>query len=151
MKTKHEIVATEMECRECGQSTYDGRDITAISCSKDIYDVYRYKFNCAQQEVFSVLCMNSRNEIMAKHDVAKGSGNIVIVKPADVFREAVKSGAVSVAVVHNHPSNNTTPSPEDRQITDKLIHAGELLGIRLLDHVIICASGYYSFCDSGDI
>jgi len=71
------------------------------------------------------------------------------VAPADVFRALVREAAAGVIFVHNHPSGEPTPSPEDVALTERLCRAGELLGVRVLDHVILAHEGYFSFLDAG--
>jgi len=81
--------------------------------------------------------------------VSEGSLNQSIVHPREVFAPAVRESAAAVIFVHNHPSGDPSPSREDREITRRLKEAGELLGIRVLDHVIVGDGSYYSFTESG--
>ena len=69
--------------------------------------------------------------------------------PADVFRPVVRQAAVAVLFAHNHPSGETVPSEEDAQVTQRLLRAGQLLGVQVLDHLIIGHEGYFSFLDAG--
>jgi DNA repair protein RadC len=95
--------------------------------------------------------MNSRNQVTSESVVAIGSVNSVHVHPCEVLRSAVVAGSPSVLVLHNHPSGDPSPSPEDRSLTDRIASAAALMGIRLLDHVILAADSYYSFSDGGEI
>ncbi|XKI12884.1 DNA repair protein RadC [Sporosarcina sp. ANT_H38] len=88
------------------------------------------------QEHFVVLFLNVKNEVLHKHTIFIGSLNSSIVHPREIFREAVKRSAASIIVAHNHPSGNPSPSPEDIEVTKRLIEAGSIMGIELLDHVI---------------
>jgi len=106
--------------------------------------------------VRKVLCDNSREQVIAlflngAHQVAGfsivsiGTANATSAHPHEIFQRAIGAGAVSLIMAHNHPSENTEPSPEDRYFTRKLKEAGELLCIPLLDHVIVTNTAHYSF------
>ena len=73
-----------------------------------------------------------------------------LVHPREVFRDAIRSAAAAIVLVHNHPSGDPSPSAEDRSVTERLRSAGALLGIRVLDHVIVADSGYFSFREAGE-
>jgi DNA repair protein RadC len=83
--------------------------------------------------------------------VSEGSLTASIVHPREVFRRAIREAAAAVILVHNHPSGDPTPSPEDEALTARLRAAGDLLGIRVLDHVVIGSGCYVSFVDSGKL
>ncbi|MEX2599407.1 MAG: DNA repair protein RadC [Dehalococcoidia bacterium] len=89
------------------------------------------------QEHFRVLVLNTKNEVMASPDVFIGSVNSTTVRTSEVFKEAVRLNCPNVITVHNHPSGDPTPSPEDVALTHVLVKAGKLLEIKVLDHVII--------------
>ena len=95
-------------------------------------------------EVFVVMLLDGRHRLMAIHNVSRGTMTSSLVHPREVFRPAVLAGSVSILVAHNHPSGDPTPSREDDAVTERLVSAGELLGIPLLDHVII-GEGYVSY------
>ena len=102
------------------------------------------------REVFIVLHLNARNTVVAIEEVSVGSVDATIVHPREVFKAALLCNASSVILVHNHPSGNTAPSEDDKNLTKKLIDGGEILGIEVLDHVIVGNEGnYLSFKDSG--
>ena len=92
--------------------------------------------------------MDSKNRILGFIEVSVGSLNVSIVHPRDVFRAAVIQGASAVTIVHNHPSGDPTPSREDHDTTKRMVQAGKILGIRVLDHIIIGDDDYYSFADA---
>ncbi len=98
----------------------------------------------AQREVFAVLLLNARHEMMRRVTVSVGSLNASIVHPREVFKPAVLASAACVILVHGHPSGDPEPSEEDLAITKRLIQAGELLGIGVLDHVIVARRGTVS-------
>ena len=91
----------------------------------------------AAQECFLVIALNAKNRVIAKHLVSIGTVSSSLVHPRECFRSLIKSGSSACIIVHNHPSGDPTPSAEDIKITKQLISAGEILGIRILDHVII--------------
>ena len=125
---------------------------------KDAKDAYKYCSDLADhaQEAFVVLTLNQKNRIIGRHLVSLGSATATLIHPREVFRPAILEGAASVMVVHNHPSGDPTPSSDDRRMTERLVEAAEILGIRLLDHVIIgdnqgseYITPYFSFVDEG--
>ena len=98
-----------------------------------------------RREHFVVLLLNARHEIQGRETVSIGSLNASIVHPREVFRPAILHAAASVVLVHNHPSGDPEPSEEDLGITRRLVEAGELVGIGVLDHVIVAGRGTVSF------
>jgi len=101
------------------------------------------------QEHFVALFLNVKNEVLHKQTIFIGSLNSSIVHPREVFREAVKRSAASIIVAHNHPSGNPSPSPEDIEVTKRLIEAGSIMGIEVLDHVIIGDHQFLSMKEKG--
>lgn len=101
------------------------------------------------QEHFVVLFLNVKNEIIHKETIFIGSLNSSIVHPREIYREAVKRSAASIICAHNHPSGNPSPSPEDINVTKRLLEAGSLMGIELLDHVIIGDHQFISLKEKG--
>lgn len=101
------------------------------------------------QEHFVVLFLNVKNEVLHKETIFIGSLNSSIVHPREVFREAVKRSAASIVCAHNHPSGNPSPSPEDIDVTKRLVDAGSLMGIELLDHIIIGDHQFVSLKEKG--
>ena len=121
---------------------------------KNPWDVYRYYMSdmrYLQKEVFKVILLNTKNEIICDVDVSVGSLNSSIVHPREVFVEAIKKSANSVILMHNHPSGNPKPSEEDKNISKRLIRSGNIIGIDVLDHIIIGDGIYYSLKEEGDI
>jgi DNA repair protein RadC len=96
------------------------------------------------REHFLVLMLDARHKAIAYQVVSVGTANASLVHPREVFQAAVAAGAVAVIVAHNHPSGDPSPSREDREVTERLLRAGEVLGIRLLDSVVVSDSGYVS-------
>lgn len=91
------------------------------------------------------LYLNGAHEVIAYSVIATGIANSCPVHPREVYQAAILSGAVSILVAHNHPSSNCTPSREDRAVTKMLKSAGDLLNIKLLDHIIVTEENHYSF------
>lgn len=102
-----------------------------------------------RKEHFVVLHLNARNQLIHRDLVSVGTLNANLVHPREVFEPAVRHLAAQVVVAHNHPSGDPEPSDEDHQITDRLIQAGLLLDISVLDHIIITKDGFFSFQESG--
>ncbi len=101
------------------------------------------------KEHFCALYLNSKNGVLSQSTIHIGTVNMSVVGPREVFREGVRLGAASLIVVHNHPSGDPTPSPEDMQVTKKLAEVGKMLDIPLLDHVIIGNPENFSFRQKG--
>jgi DNA repair protein RadC len=93
--------------------------------------------------------LNARGEIVATHEVARGSVSSVSIEPASILRAAVVAAAPSLIIVHNHPSGNPSPSAEDIAFTHKVVRAARVLGIQVLDHIVIAEDGYASLLDRG--
>jgi DNA repair protein RadC len=104
------------------------------------------------REHFLALYLDGRHRPIARSVVSVGTATASLVHPREVFQAAVLVGAVALIVLHNHPSGDPTPSPEDREVTHRLRKAGELLGIRLLDHIVWTKDArFHSFRESGEL
>jgi DNA repair protein RadC len=103
------------------------------------------------REAFFVIMLDQRHAVLGIEMVSMGSLTASLVHPREVYRPAILAQAAAVAFVHNHPSGDTTPSTEDKRLTDRLKQAGEILGIRVIDHVIVGANGHHSFADCGQL
>ncbi len=111
----------------------------------DVEEVVRTFIGPADREVFLALNLSTANYINSIHIVSIGSLNQSVVHPRECFKAAMLSNSDSVVLAHNHPSGDVTPSAEDKMITTKLVECGQLLNIRVLDHVIVGEKGYFSF------
>ncbi len=111
----------------------------------DVEEVVRRFIGQADREIFLAVKLSTSNNINSIHIVSVGSLNQSVVHPRECFKTAFLTNADAVIFAHNHPSGEVQPSTEDRQITTKLRECGELLNIRVLDHVIIGDKGYFSF------
>jgi len=122
---------------------------TRISSSNDLYRHFYPLLRDRKQELFKVVLLDAKNIIVKETTVSEGTLTLSIVHPREVFALAIRESAAGVIFLHNHPSGDPTPSPEDRRLTDRLAAAGKLLGISVLDHVIIGDGRYVSFADEG--
>lgn len=101
------------------------------------------------QEVFGILILNTKNKIVAAHEVSRGTLNSSMVHPREVFKPAVLHNAAGIICFHNHPSGDPDPSQDDIAITKRLVKAGEIMGIRILDHIIVGDGRYVSLREIG--
>lgn len=120
-----------------------------ITSSTDIYNVLRASMEDLPYETFKVIYLNQKNSIISIKTLSEGGIAGTVVDPRLIFKEALNQTAVSIILAHNHPSGNLKPSQADLDITQKMISAGKLLEIKVLDHLIISELGYYSFADEG--
>ncbi len=120
-----------------------------IECSADAYELYRAGLGTAKQEQFLVVCLNSKNQVTAEKMISKGTVNECRVSPLDVLHFAVQECANRIMLFHNHPSGDSTPSPQDIALTKRISAAADVLDITVLDHVVIGRSNYVSFADLG--
>ncbi|WP_339059924.1 DNA repair protein RadC [Tepidibacillus marianensis] len=120
-----------------------------IRSPKDAFSFLGEDMKYLRQEHFIALLLDTKNHILSKETISIGSLNSSIVHPREVFKPAIKKSASSIIVAHNHPSGDPTPSREDIDITKRLVKAGELLGIEVLDHVIIGDERYISLKEKG--
>ena len=117
----------------------------------DIYKYYMESLRYLKKEVFKVVLLNTKNEIITYVDVSVGTLNSSLVHPREVFIEAIKRSANKIILIHNHPSRSVEPSIEDKHITKRLIDCGEIIGIEVIDHIIIGDGVYFSFKENNVI
>lgn len=127
---------------------YKNRKIRSPRCA---YELIRDFLGDVDREHFVVLCLDTKNQPTCIQVVHIGSLNASIVHPREVLKPALLSNAASAIVAHNHPSNVSNPSPEDIEVTKRLVHAGEILGVDILDHLIICTDTFHSLKESGNM
>jgi DNA repair protein RadC len=116
---------------------------------RQIYDHYHGALRDKKREMFLVVLLDARHRVLGEEIVSEGSLTSSIVHPREVFLPAVRESAGAMVLVHNHPSGDPRPSDEDVAVTRRLVHAAELLGIRVLDHVIVGDGSYASFKEAG--
>ena len=124
---------------------------TRLISSEDVFNHYAPLLRHLKKEVFKIILLDQKNKLIRDVTVSEGSLTLTIVHPREVFNPAVRDSAASVIFLHNHPSGDPAPSREDREITRRLVAAGEVMGIQVLDHVIIGEDAYFSFSDVGEI
>ena len=120
-----------------------------IKCANDVYR-YLKEFKNEDREYFIVLGLNTKNKVLYREIVHIGTLNGSIIHPRETFKKAIIMSCNSIIIAHNHPSGDTAPSEEDIKITKTMKKAGELLQIKVLDHIII-GDEYYSFQESESI
>jgi DNA repair protein RadC len=123
-----------------------------ITTSKDAYEILlkawdKNKIEFVEQ--FKVMCLNRANKVLGIYDVSTGGISGTVADPRVIFVAALKANCCGIIISHNHPSGNLTPSRQDEELTQKIKQAGQLLDIKLLDHVIVCNEGFYSFAKEG--
>jgi len=121
--------------------------IKKITSAKDVFNVFHERLKDEKQENFYVLILNTQNIIIKEELISKGVLDSALLHPREVFKPAIKNSAKKLILIHNHPSGNPEPSKEDIKITKKLIEIGEMLDIKILDHVIIGDENYWSWVE----
>lgn len=127
----------------------DGARRARFGCSVDIFEAFRGRLGALQQEVVLVLGLNNKNELIREEVVARGSIDECLVGPREVFRPMIAEAAARIVLLHNHPSGDPSPSPQDVALTRRLAAVGDLVGIPLLDHLVIGRSSFSSLRDLG--
>jgi DNA repair protein RadC len=122
-----------------------------LRSSRDVYRHYRGRLEALRQEAVYVVLLDAKNRIVGEAKVSEGSLSAAIVHPREVFRPVIEESAAAVILVHNHPSGDPTPSAEDLAITQRLRQVGDVMGVKVLDHLIIGAGCYTSFVERGDL
>jgi DNA repair protein RadC len=122
-------------------------DLAPIRSGGDVYDCYRGRLPQLERETFWVLLLDGRYRLRDELRVSEGTLTAALVHPREVFGPALRAGAAAVILVHNHPSGDPAPSAEDVDLTRRLVQAGELMGITVLDHVIVAQAGWASVMD----
>lgn len=122
---------------------------TAIRTPDDIHRHFHPSLRDLRHERFLAVLLDGRQRVMRWELISQGTLTASLVHPREVFRPALREAAAALVLVHNHPSGDPTPSREDREITGRLVRAGEILGVRVLDHVIVAERGYCSLREEG--
>ena len=124
-------------------------DLPTISSPEDVKRLVQPEMANLAQEQLRVLLLNTRNDVVGQRVIYQGDIQSITIRAAEVFRSAILEVVPCIIVCHNHPSGSAEPSPEDVSLTKKLMEAGELLGIKLLDHVVIGNPGIVSLKERG--
>lgn len=124
-------------------------DRPVIRSADDVASVMEPIVSLLAEERFYVLLLNTKNRVNGIHEVSVGSLNATVVHPREIFKAAILSNSAAVILVHNHPSGDPTPSPEDCHLTEQIAKAGKVLDIPVLDHVIMGDHRYTSLKEKG--
>ncbi|SDJ00783.1 JAB domain-containing protein [Alteribacillus bidgolensis] len=134
-------VKTEMEIKE-----------NSIRMPENAADIARSFIGDDDREVLLVLCLNTKNKVVAVHRAHVGSLNASVVHPREVLKAAILNNAASIIIAHQHPSGDVTPSREDIQVADRMKEAGRIVGIELLDALVVADnSSFTSLKEQGDL
>ncbi len=126
------------------ENSFNDRPKERVKSPQDVIKSVRNKLKGKKKEHFLVLSLDTRNHLITTQTVSIGSLDSSIVHPREVFKEAISSSAASVIFIHNHPSGDPTPSEDDIKLTRRLVEAGDLIGIEVLDHIIVCDKDHIS-------
>ncbi|WP_368502693.1 DNA repair protein RadC (plasmid) [Alkalihalophilus sp. As8PL] len=126
------------------------KNVQVIRTPEDSYHLFKY-LTYKQQETFCVAYLDTKNKVIAKREMTKGTLNSSYVHPREVFKVGVELSAASVVVCHNHPSGDVTISDQDRDMTKRLFQAGKIIGIEVLDHIIVGDKVFVSLKEQGVI
>jgi DNA repair protein RadC len=140
------LAALELGRRLAGRRLRPG---TALRGPEDVYRHYHPNLRHAHQERFFAVLLDGRHRVLGHEVVSQGTLTASLVHPREVFRPALRACAAALILVHNHPSGDPTPSAEDRDVTSRLARAGEILGVRVIDHVVVAERGYCSLREEG--
>ncbi len=125
--------------------------LDTISGSKDAYNIIRRHLMDSNHEEFWVLMLNQSGRVIAKELISRGVIAGTVADPKIIFNLALQHSATSIVMAHNHPSGNLKPSQLDIDLTKKIVNAGKMLDMNVLDHLIITNDGFYSFADEGTL
>ena len=120
-----------------------------VAAAKDVVNILMPQMRDLKTEVFKVVYLNSNNRIIDTSDAVTGTVNQAMPIVREIIHAALQKFAAAIICVHNHPSANISPSPEDKKFTQELSAAGKLMGIKVLDHIIIGDGNHFSFADEG--
>jgi len=121
--------------------------VKKITCAEDVFKLFHTRLRDKKQEHFYLVMLNNQNNIMGEQLVTMGTLDSSVIDSREIFKHVIKNSIAKVILVHNHPGGNPNPSEEDLEVTRKLIEVGDLLGIKVLDHVIIGREGFWSWKD----
>ena len=122
-----------------------------LNNSEIVYKFYKDKIGDKKQEYFNCVYLDNQKRVIEDKLLFIGTINYSVVHPREIFKEAYTLGASAIICVHNHPGGNVLPSKQDLDVTNNLIEVGKILGIKVVDHIIICKENYYSFLENNDI
>jgi DNA repair protein RadC len=133
--------------RRCGNHKWQPG--AALRSSEEVFHHFRDQLGKEKREFFYVVLLDNKNKKIRDVKVSEGSLTASLVHPREVYNPVIRESAAAVIFVHNHPSGDPAPSPEDIEITRRLKEVGQVMGVRVLDHVVIGSDRYFSFSDKG--
>ncbi len=142
-----ELKACMEIARRLRQKKWEAGD--ALRSSEDVFRHFAERLVKEKREIFYVVLLNNKNRKIREVKISEGSLTASLVHPREVYNPVIRESAAAVIFVHNHPSGDPAPSPEDMEITRRLKEVGEVMGIRVLDHVVVGHDRYFSFSDRG--
>ncbi len=141
IKLLHELPAEVLREKIMEQPIYKS--------AKEVFDYLSYSMRDLKKEVFKVIYLNNRNQIINTADLFEGTLESIPIRPREIIESAINHNAASLIFAHNHTSGDPTPSRSDKQLTRDLVFAGNIVQIKVLDHIIIGENRYFSFADEG--
>ena len=141
IKLLHELPAEVLKEKIVEQPFYKS--------SQEVFDYLYYSMRDLNKEVFKAIYLNSRNRIIDTEDLFEGTLESISIRPREVVESTIKHSAAAVIYVHNHPSGDPTPSRSDKRFTRDLVFMGNIIEVKVLDHIIIGGNRYFSFADEG--
>lgn len=142
------IAAVELGRRMASRELKKG---DLIRGARDVHRHFHQRMRGQRKEEFMVLLLDGRNRVMSESQISKGTLTASLVHPREVFRPAIRAAAAGIVLVHNHPSGDPSPSREDLSVTRRLMDAGKVVGIPIIDHVVVAEHGFHSFQENGDM
>ena len=133
---------------DAGQAVAVGR---RVGSPKECAAAFALVLQDQSSEVFAILCLSTKHRIIGYHEVSRGTLDTALVHPREVFKAVILANAAAIILAHNHPSGDPTPSVADVTLTERLVKAGRLLGIAVLDHIVIGDGAWVSFMELGRI
>jgi DNA repair protein RadC len=141
IKLLHELPAEVLRQKIIDQPSYKS--------SQEVYDYLNYSMRDLKNEVFKAIYLNNRNQIINIAILFEGTLDSIPIRPRDIVESAINHRATALIFAHNHPAGDPTPSKQDKQLTRDLVFVGSILQIKVLDHIVIGNSHYFSFADEG--
>jgi DNA repair protein RadC len=141
VKIMHELPAAILKQKIINQPVYQS--------SQEVFDYLYYSMRDLKREIFKVLYLNKAHQIVNTEDLFEGTLDGIMISPRDIVERAIKCSAAALIFAHNHPSGNPAASTSDKKITRDLVFMGNILQIKVLDHIIVGENRYFSFADQG--
>lgn len=128
-----------------------GRDRVQVTSPRSVAEFLMPQYGNRPVEQFGIVLLDTKHKVLRTTVLSVGTLDASIVHPREIFREATAGGAAAIVLFHNHPSGDPEPSPEDKRLTERLIAAGVVMGIDVLDHIILGDARYFSFREKGTL